>query len=177
MNWNIDKGNSRSMQKVYARTKGTDKTSDESNGQNTSSSVKKKLLWDLSQGLKLKLQLKWIIISLIVLLGCVFLFFKGPDNPQKLSSANKQVATTGAPKIKHVHIKPMRPNSIDDLLAEVKIEGNNQDKASFRYQWHKNDHQIELERGKRLSHIHFKKGDIISVSVIPIVMGVEGNFP
>ncbi|MGA1839559.1 MAG: putative Ig domain-containing protein [bacterium] len=174
MNWNIDKDISKGIKKVYARTKGTQKGSDTSKGQNTGQSVGKKALWDLSKGIRLKIQLKWIIISLLLLMGFVFLFLKGGDNPQKLSSENKQAAT-GVPKIKHVYIKPMKPNSIDDLLADVTIEGSNQDKVGFRYQWHKNDHQIENERGKGLSHIHFKKGDVISVSVIPVMRGVSGK--
>jgi hypothetical protein len=176
MNWNIDKDISRGTKKVYARTKGIKKESDASNNrQNTGRTVRKKPLWDLSKGIKMKIQLKWIIVSLAVLFGCVFLFFRRPDNPQKVSSANNKQGSVSMPKIKHVHIKPMKPNSINDLLADVKIEGNNQQKVNFIYQWHKNNNKIESERGKRLSHNHFKKGDIISVSVIPIITGVEGK--
>ena len=174
MNWNIEKNISRGIKKVYARTKNGKKGSDMSNGQNTGQSIEKKSFWDLSKGIKLKIQLKWIIISLIVLLGCVFLFLKVKEDPQKLSSENRQVAIS-LPKIKYIHIKPMKPNSIDDLLADVIIEGSNQDKVSLRYQWLKNNHKIESEKGKRLSHLHFKKGDIISLSVVPVMMGVEGK--
>ncbi|MGA1863734.1 MAG: putative Ig domain-containing protein [bacterium] len=170
MNRDIDKDISNGIKKVYGRTKNTNT----SKGQNTGQSFSKKTLWDLSKGIRLKIQLKWIIISLIVLVGCVLLFLKGGDNPQKLSSENKQTLTS-APKIKHVYIKPMKPYSIDDLLADVTIEGSNQDKVGFRYQWYKNDQQIESEKEKRLSHIYFKKGDVISVSVIPVMMGVEGK--
>jgi hypothetical protein len=174
MNWNIEKNISRSLKKVYARTKGIKKETDASKRQNIDIPMRKKPFWDLSQGFKLKIQLKWILASLVVLLGCVLLFLKHPENPQRLSSANKQGAAS-TPEIKHVHIKPTKPSSNNDLLADVKIEGNNQDKLCFRYQWCNNDYQIESERGKRLSHSHFKKGDIIKVMVIPIMMGVEGK--
>lgn len=174
MNWNIDKDISKSIKKVYARSKGIKKESAASKKQNSDLLVKKKPFWNLSQGFKLNIQLKWIITFFVVLLGCVFLFFKRPESPRKLSSSNKQGAVS-AVKIKNVHIKPAKPSSINDLLADVKIEGNNQDKVRLRYQWHKNNHQIESERGKRLSHSHFKKGDIISVVVIPTMKGVEGK--
>ncbi|MGA1843840.1 MAG: cadherin repeat domain-containing protein [bacterium] len=131
------------------------------------------LLWNLSQGFKLRFKIVWIMLAAGVIAAGYFLFLGVSERPQQTLSADMTI-TRSVPAISRVYITPSEPTGRDSLLANVEIRGK-QDKILFRYQWERNDFVIEGATGRTLNSALFERGDIIAVTAVPVMMAVEGK--
>jgi len=132
------------------------------------------ILWNISQGFKLRFKIVWIMIVAGVIAAAYFLFLGVSDKPQQTLSAD-QTVTRSIPAIERVYITPSKPTGRDSLLANVETNGS-QDNILFRYQWERNDFVIEGATGGTLKSSLFARGDVISVTVVPVRMAVEGKL-
>lgn len=87
----------------------------------------------------------------------------------KKDPAVSQNVTEG-PEITSVKFTPSSPKVDDFLKAEVLIKGD----ASAAYQWALNGKPLEISENS-LSLREFKRGDKISLTVIPIIGNQKGN--
>jgi len=81
------------------------------------------------------------------------------SNPVKILNA--------APVVTEVWIEPQMPTIQNDLKVHEKSTDADGDSIYFTYQWEKNGAALMDERKDTLERTRFKKGDSISVTVIP----------
>jgi len=80
-----------------------------------------------------------------------------------------------APVISEVWIEPRMPTIEQDLKAHEKSKDADGDTIYFTYQWEKNGVALPDERGEILQRGQFKKGDSISVAIIPDDQEIMGT--
>lgn len=81
------------------------------------------------------------------------------------SPARKVVNTP--PQVLAVRIWPFPPTRNDDLLAHVTAVDPDEDPVKLAYQWEVNETPLPGVMGERLPKEHFRKGDIVTVVVVP----------
>jgi hypothetical protein len=81
------------------------------------------------------------------------------SNPVKILNA--------APVVREVWIEPQRPTIQNDLKVHEKSTDADGDSIFFSYQWEKNGAALMNERKDILERVRFKKGDSISVTIVP----------
>lgn len=81
------------------------------------------------------------------------------SNPVKILNA--------APVVREVWIEPQMPTIQNDLKVHEKSADPDDDSIFFSYQWEKNGAPLMDERRDSLERTRFKKGDSISVTLIP----------
>lgn len=81
------------------------------------------------------------------------------SNPAKILNA--------APAVTEVWIEPQTPRIQNDLTVRQKTTDADGDSIFFSYQWEKNGVALMDERKETLERTRFKKGDSISVTVVP----------
>ncbi|MGA1790801.1 MAG: hypothetical protein ACMUIM_04900 [bacterium] len=172
----FDMDSPKRQQRFIARSKKGQKGAGISKDRNAGLSRKKGKHGDIKHGFTLKIRPLWMILFLIVLLGLALLFLRHPEKPQKaLAKGIKKIEKSAPPKIQSVYIAPDKPYVQDCLSANVNAIGDGQNRIFFRYEWYKNDFEIQSVNSKNLSNVHFGKGDIIKVRVIPIMNAIEGK--
>ena len=81
------------------------------------------------------------------------------SNPVKILNA--------APVVREVWIEPKMPTVQNDLKVHEKSTDADEDSIFFSYQWEKNGAALMEERKDMLERVRFKKGDSISVTIVP----------
>ena len=81
------------------------------------------------------------------------------SNPAKILNA--------PPVVREVWIEPQTPTIQNDLKIHEKSSDADGDSIFFSYQWEKNGAALMDERKETLERTRFKKGDSISVTVVP----------
>jgi hypothetical protein len=81
------------------------------------------------------------------------------SNPVKILNA--------APVVREVWIEPRMPTIQNDLKVHEKSTDADEDSIFFSYQWEKNGTALMEERKDMLERVRFKKGDSISVTIVP----------
>jgi hypothetical protein len=81
------------------------------------------------------------------------------SNPVKILNA--------APVVREVWIEPQMPTIQNDLKVHEKSTDADGDSIFFSYQWEKNGTALTDERKDMLERVRLKKGDSISVTVVP----------
>ncbi|MGQ9645241.1 MAG: putative Ig domain-containing protein [Thermodesulfobacteriota bacterium] len=81
------------------------------------------------------------------------------SNPVKILNA--------APIVREVWIEPQMPTVQDDLKAHEKSADPDDDSIFFSYEWEKDGVPLMDVRGDTLERTRFKKGDSISVTIVP----------
>jgi hypothetical protein len=71
------------------------------------------------------------------------------------------------PQVLTVRIWPYPPTRNEDLLAHVTVVDPDEDPVRLTYQWEVNGTPLPEMTDKRLPKEHFRKGDIVSVVVVP----------
>ena len=71
------------------------------------------------------------------------------------------------PVIQEVWIEPKMAQGADRLKASVKSSDPDGDSIDYSYQWEKNGEVLNEERGEFLERGRFKKGDSMTVTLIP----------
>ena len=79
------------------------------------------------------------------------------------------------PVIEEVHIEPKLPYANSDLKAVVKSSDSDGDSINYLYKWEKNGIALSEEDTGILKAIFLKKGDSITVTVIPSDGEISGN--
>jgi len=172
----FDTDSSKRQQRFIARTKKGQKEAGISKGGNAGLSKKKVKPGNIKHGFTLKIRPLWMVFSLLLLLGLAFLFLRHPEKPQKsLSEGIKKIEMSVQPKVQSVYITPDKPYAQDSLSSNVNAIGDGQSRIFFRYEWYKNDMEIQSVNSKDLSNVHFRKDDIIKVRVTPIMNAIEGK--
>jgi hypothetical protein len=81
------------------------------------------------------------------------------SNPVKILNA--------APVVNAVRSEPQMPTIQNDLKVHEKSTDADGDSIFFSYQWEKNGAPLMEERKDTLERVRFKKGDSISVTIVP----------
>jgi hypothetical protein len=81
------------------------------------------------------------------------------SNPVKILNA--------APVVSEVWIEPQMPTIQNDLKVHEKSTDADGDSIFFSYQWEKNGAPLMDERKDMLERVRFKKGDSISITIVP----------
>jgi hypothetical protein len=89
------------------------------------------------------------------------------SNPVKILNA--------APVVNEVWIEPQTPTIQNDLKVREKSTDADEDSIFFSYQWEKNGAPLMEERKDTLERGRFKKGDSISVTVVPDDREIMGS--
>ncbi len=92
----------------------------------------------------------------------------------------KELTGTGLPKnsppqIASVKILPESPNKDSSLSLLIESYDSDYDRILYRYQWLRNDEEINGENKEILRDVHLKKGDLIRVKVTPLDGKTEGQ--
>jgi len=95
------------------------------------------------------------------------------DGPPFLSSS--VVILNGPPEVQEAWIEPRRATAGDDLRAHAKGFDPDGDFVYYSYRWEKNGEVLPEEKKPVLEKGRFKKGDSISVVVIPDDRETEGS--
>jgi hypothetical protein len=80
-----------------------------------------------------------------------------------------------APVIQEVWVEPKLPFAIDNLKAQVKSSDPDGDFVYYTFQWEKDGKVIPDEKNQVLERGRFKKGDTLSVTVIPDDREIQGE--
>jgi len=94
------------------------------------------------------------------------------EGPPFLSSPVKIL--NSPPIIQEVWIEPKQPSVSDNLTVNIKSSDADGDFVYCNFQWEKNGQVIPGERAQVLERGRFKKGDSITVAVIPDDGEIEG---
>jgi Putative Ig domain len=89
------------------------------------------------------------------------------SNPVKILNA--------APVVSEVWIEPQMPTIQNDLKVHEKSTDPDEDSIFFSYQWEKNGAPLMDERKDTLERVRFKKGDSISVTIVPDDREIMGS--
>jgi hypothetical protein len=119
-------------------------------------------LWSLIRPITLFL----LLSSMVVPLACERQ--KAPEPPSKTK-------TNSPPTITSLTILPERPNRESDLSLIIQSQDPDGDLVHYRYQWIKNEVEMEGESGSLLRAGNFKKGDTLQVRVLPSDGKVDGK--
>ena len=162
----------KNIKKAFARPKKAVMKASVSKKRTKDLSLREKLILYISQGIKLNIPLLWMVGAAVILFIFILLILFRPEKPKIMSS---EQITRLAPTIKHIQVSPTEAYSNDTLFVNVRCENGEQGKIFFRYLWYKNDLRIEGANGNQLSNVYFKKGDIIRVTVTPVMNAIEGK--
>jgi hypothetical protein len=111
-------------------------------------------LWSLIKAITFFL----LLSSIVVPLSC---------EGEKPVSPPSKTKTNSPPTITSVTLLPERPNRENDLSLVIQSQDPDGDLVNYRYQWIKNDIEMDGESGNVLRAGNFRKGDIFQVRVIP----------
>jgi hypothetical protein len=89
------------------------------------------------------------------------------SNPVKILNAT--------PVVSEVWIEPQMPTIQNDLKVHEKSTDADEDSIFFSYQWEKNGALLMDERKDTLERVRFKKGDSISVTIVPDDREIMGS--
>jgi len=89
------------------------------------------------------------------------------SNPVKILNA--------APLVSEVWIEPQTPTVQNDLKVREKSTDADEDSIFFSYQWEINGAPLMGERKDTLERVRFKKGDLISVTIVPDDREIMGS--
>ncbi|MBF0329502.1 MAG: hypothetical protein HQL10_10120 [Nitrospirae bacterium] len=135
-------------------------------------------------------------IGAVVLLSVLYLIFgKTVTKPESVSGDTKQTSPYQLEKrdaagmlpgqekaarderratIKLVKLSPEQPTIFDSVKAVISLGTSYSDKVEYLYQWSVNEKPVPGANGETLKPGVFKKGDRISVQVVPVDDGREG---
>ncbi len=82
------------------------------------------------------------------------------------AQAEPVVEQNRAPVILAIELEPGQPRTGDDLEVRVTAEDPDDDNVRVERQWFINDREVRGQRGKRLPHTYFEKGDEVRLRVI-----------
>jgi len=78
------------------------------------------------------------------------------------------------PLIISVNILPENPNVTNDLNPVIRSQDPDGDSITYQYRWIKNEKEIPGENRSTLTSGNFRKGDLISIKIVPSDGKVEG---
>jgi hypothetical protein len=115
---------------------------------------------------------KRLILSTVVLLGLIW-FFAGERN-EEVTLSSPSIVKNHFPRITRVEIFPSEPDLQTVLTVHLESADLDHDGVTYRYQWFVNKKEVSDQPVLPLSG--FRRGDLVSVRVIPSDGKGDGDF-
>lgn len=115
---------------------------------------------------------KRLILSTVVLLGLIW-FFAGERN-EEVTLSSPSIVKNRFPRITRVEIFPSEPDLQTVLTVHLESADLDHDGVTYRYQWFVNKKEVSDQPVLPLSG--FRRGDLVSVRVIPSDGKGDGDF-
>lgn len=115
---------------------------------------------------------KRLLLSTVVLLGLIW-FFAGERN-EEVTLSSPSIVKNHFPRIARVEIFPSEPDLQTVLTVHLESADLDHDGVTYRYQWFVNKKEVSDQPVLPLSG--FRRGDLVSVRVIPSNGKGDGDF-